>query len=406
MQSPSTLETGHGNVVHVQDHNWKVKLTLLLVSSLTIMSVITISPALPQMAKTYAAIENAEFLVKLVLTLPALMIALFSPIAGRLIDTYGRLKILWIALLLYAIAGSAGFYLDNLYYIMISRAVLGLAVGMSMTIVITLIADYFEGIERQKFVGLQIAFMSLGGIIFITLGGILADIGWRYPFLIYLSSLLVLPLSIIFLKEPAKMAHTKGEMGRKIASPSIIWMLFINTMIMWIIFFLIPVQVPFLLKGMGVEKNAMIGAAIATSTAFSAISSISYSKIKNRFNFLTIFFAGYLLMSGAFVCIAFASTYILVLISMMLAGFGMGMMIPNTNMWVMKIAPPQIRGKEIGKLTTFWFMGQFLSPVIIFPLLKVVEISTTFLLAAVFLLMIALGFLIFNLSKKGKILTQ
>ncbi len=339
MQSPSTLVTGHGNVLHVQGHNWKVKLTLLLVSSLTIMSVITISPALPQMAKTYAAIENAEFLVKLVLTLPALMIALFSPIAGRLIDKYGRLKILWIALLLYAIAGSAGFYLDNLYYIMVSRGVLGLAVGMSMTIVITLIADYFEGMERQKFVGLQIAFMSLGGIIFITLGGILADIGWRYPFLIYLSALLVLPLSVLFLKEPERINQTVVK-GSKNASPSIIWMLFINTMIMWIIFFLIPVQVPFLLKGIGVEKNAMIGAAIATSTAFSAISSFSYSRIKNRINFLTIFSVGYVLMASAFVCIAFANTYFLVLISMMLAGFGMGMMIPNTNMWVMKIAPP------------------------------------------------------------------
>ena len=79
--------------------------------------------------------------------------------------------------------------------ILISSAVLGIAVGMSMTIVITLIADYFEGMERQKFVGLQIAFMSLGGIIFIGLGGVLADIGWRYPFLIYLFSLLVLPLN-------------------------------------------------------------------------------------------------------------------------------------------------------------------------------------------------------------------
>ena len=82
--------------------------------------------------------------------------------------------------------------------IIISRIFLGISVGMSMTIVITLIADYFEGLERQKFVGLQVAFMSLGGILFIGLGGVLADISWRVPFLIYLFSLLVLPLSIIF----------------------------------------------------------------------------------------------------------------------------------------------------------------------------------------------------------------
>ncbi|TKK69037.1 MFS transporter [Ilyomonas limi] len=383
----------------------KLKLTLLLVSSLTIMSIITISPALPQMAIAFSNVPNAAFLVKLVLTIPALMIAVFSPITGRLIDRHGRLKILRLSLALYAIAGTSGFFLNNLYLILLSRAVLGLAVGMSMTIVITLIADYFEGIERQKFVGIQIAFMSIGGILFTGLGGLLADVGWRYPFLIYLFSLLVLPLTILYLQEPAVAAKTNG-MKTPIKVPSIIWMLFINTMLMWIIFFIIPVQIPFYLKAIGVEKNALIGAGIAISTAASAISSFFYSKIKGYFSFLFIFAMGYLLMAAGFSFIAVAHTYTLVVVAMMLSGFGMGMMIPNTNMWVMKIAPPEVRGKEIGKLATFWFLGQFLSPIVIFPVLKSLSLSSTFMLAAGFLLLLSLGFLIFHFSKAGKIAAQ
>ncbi len=384
---------------------WKLKLTLLLVSSLTIMSVITISPALPQMAKVFSQVKNAGFLVKLVLTIPALMIAIFSPITGRLIDRYGRLRILWFSLVLYAISGSAGYYLNNIYHILISRAVLGLSVGMSMTIVITLIADYFEGMERQKFVGLQIAFMSLGGILFIGLGGILADVGWRYPFLIYLFSLLVLPLAIMFLEEPAIVQKNK-LVSKHMKAPGIIWMLFFNTMFMWIVFFLIPVQIPFHLKSLGVEKNSLIGAAIATSTAFSAVSSFSYSKIKSRFSFLSVFAIGYFLMAVGFVCISISHSYLLVVIAMMLSGLGMGMMIPNTNMWVMKIVPPEIRGKEIGKLTTFWFLGQFLSPIIIFPVLNILSLSSTFMLAAGILLLMSIGFLVFNFSKIGKSIIQ
>lgn len=389
----------------MENKKWKLKLTLLLVSSLTIMSVITISPALPRMATAFSDVENAAFLVKLVLTLPALMIALCSPIAGRLIDRYGRLKILWLSLILYAISGAAGYFLNNLYHIMISRAVLGVSVGMSMTIVITLIADYFEGMERQKFVGIQIAFMSMGGILFIGLGGILADIGWRYPFLIYLSSLLVLPLSIKFLHEPA-LLEKRNQVNQNIMAPGIIWMLFINTMFMWIIFFLIPVQIPFLLKGIGVEKNSLIGAAIATSTAFSAVSSFSYSRIKGRFSFLSVFSMGYLLMAAGFVCISISTTYALVIIAMMLSGLGMGMMIPNTNMWIMKITPPEIRGKEIGKLTTFWFLGQFLSPIIIFPVLKFLSLSAAFMLASGLLFLTSIGFLIFHFTRAGKSITQ
>jgi MFS family permease len=383
----------------------KMKLTLLLVSSLTIMSVITISPALPRMALAFADVEHAEFLVKLVLTIPALFIAIFSPITGRLIDRYGRLRILWLALMLYGVAGVGGFFLTNLYLILVSRMILGIAVGMSMTIVITLIADYFEGIERQKFVGLQVAFMSIGGILFIGLGGILADMSWRFPFLIYLFSFIVLPLTVMYLQEP-EILQKGNAIKSDSKSPGIIWFLFFNTMIMWIIFFLIPVQIPFYLKAIGVEKNSMIGAAIATSTLFSAISSISYSKIKARFSFLGIFSIGYLLMATGFLVVSVSHSYLFVLVAMMLVGLGMGMMIPNTNMWVMKIAPPEIRGKEIGKLTTFWFFGQFLSPIIIFPVLQVSTLSSTFMAGAGLLFAISFFFIAFQFSKIAKTVQQ
>lgn len=389
----------------IENKKWTLKLTLLLTSSLTIMSVITISAALPLMASAFADVRNSAFLVKLVLTIPALMIALFSPITGRLIDRYGRLKILWFALALYAISGSAGYYLNNLYQILISRAVLGISVGMSMTIVITLIADYFEGAQRQKFVGLQIAFMSLAGIIFISLGGVLTDYGWQYPFLIYLFALVVLPLSIIFLKEPAITKKANRDTSQEKA-PGITWMLFINIMIMWLVFFLIPVQIPFHLKAIGVEKNSLIGAAIAMSTLFSAISSFFYSDIKGRLSFLSVFSLGYLLMAAGFLGISFSDSYVLDVISMALAGLGMGMMIPNTNMWVMKIVPPQIRGREIGKLTTFWFLGQFLSPIVIFPVLSALSLSSTFRLSAGFLLLMSIFFLLFHFNKFGKSISQ
>lgn len=356
-----------------------LKLTILLVSSLTIMSVVTISPSLPEMTAAFSEVDNAAFLVKMVLTLPALFIAFASPIVGMLIDRYGRIKLLWIALFTYAVAGASGYFLTDIYHLLFSRAVLGMAVGTSMTIVITLIADYFEGMERQKFVGIQIAFMSIGGILFIGLGGVLADINWRLPFLIYLFSLAVLPLAVFFLHEPEIVKNElmqEQEVNQK--SPPVIWLLFFNVMVMWILFFLIPVQIPFHLKAIGTESNTLIGAAIAMSTAFSAISSFSYSRIKNRFSFFTIFSFGFLLMAAAYAVVAYSASYPAVVLAMMIAGLGMGMMIPNTNMWVMKIAPPEIRGREIGRLTTFWFMGQFLSPILLLPVVNAFSLSTTF----------------------------
>ena len=322
-----------------------VKAVLLMVSSLTIMSMITISASLPDMTNTFSDVPNGPKLVKLILSFPGLFIALTAMIAGIFIDKFGRLKLLGFALVLYAIAGTSGYWLTNIYLILAGRALLGVAVGVTMTIVTTLVADYYQGQARQKFAGIQIAVMSLGGIIFITLGGILADIRWEVPFLLYLFSLLIFPFTYIYLKEPKEIIENKKR-EHSIKSPSIIWFVFLNIMIMWILFFIIPIQIPFYLKSLGIEKNALVGIAIASSTLFSAVAAISYSKIKDKLTFKQIFCIGYFLMAIAFAIIAMGNSYFMVMLGMLFAGLGMGLMIPNANVWVMQLAPPEIRGRE------------------------------------------------------------
>lgn len=380
----------------------KVKLALLLVSSLTIMSMITISASLPDMTNAFSDVPNGKKLVKLVLSFPGLFIALSAIVAGLVIDKFGRLKLLGTALIIYAIAGSSGYWLENIYFILAGRAVLGISVGITMTIVTTLVADYYQGKARQKFAGIQIAVMSLGGIIFITLGGILADISWRVPFLLYFFSILILPFAYLFLKEPKKGEEAKKE-TKLIKSPVVIWFVFVNVMLMWILFFIIPIQIPFYLKSIGVEKNSLIGIAIASSTFFSAIGAISFSKIKDQFGFKQIFGAGYFLMAIAYVCIAYGNSFGMIMLAMLLAGLGMGVMIPNANIWVMQLAPQEIRGREIGRLTTFWFMGQFLSPIILLPFLEMFSHSEMFfILAGILLCLSILFFVMYLFSSKPK----
>ncbi|MEQ9441266.1 MAG: hypothetical protein RIG62_19640 [Cyclobacteriaceae bacterium] len=50
----------------------RVKITLLLASSLTVMSGALIAPALPIMADHFSDVEHADFLTRLVLTTPVL----------------------------------------------------------------------------------------------------------------------------------------------------------------------------------------------------------------------------------------------------------------------------------------------------------------------------------------------
>ncbi|NNF83275.1 MAG: MFS transporter [Flavobacteriaceae bacterium] len=380
------------------------KLTLLMVSSLTIMSMLTISASLPDMAIDFKDHPNGEGLVKMALSFPALFIALSAMVAGPIIDRFGRLKLLGPILLIYAFAGSSGYWLQDLYLILAGRALLGICVGFTMTIATTLIADYYQGKARQQFAGIQIAFMSLAGIVFVTLGGVMADMNWRIPFLIYVTSLAVLPLAYMFLREPVHEAHEKhaGHIAAK--SPQIIWFVFFNVMLMWIVFFIIPIQIPFHLKDIGMESNTAIGLVIASSTFFSAVSSFSFGKLKGKFDFPQIFAMGYSLMAIAYVCIAYGDTLPFVMLGMLFSGLGMGLLIPNANVWVMQLAPVEIRGREIGRLTTFWFLGQFLSPIILLPLLKIFNHQQMFNALAGILLLMVLVFV--GIRNKTKVYTD
>src|SRR5690606_32866450 len=70
------------------------KATLLLASALTIMAGATIAPALPAIETVFAAEPDAALLTRLVLTAPALAIAICAPFAGGLADRIGRRPVL------------------------------------------------------------------------------------------------------------------------------------------------------------------------------------------------------------------------------------------------------------------------------------------------------------------------
>ena len=359
-----------------------LKANVLLVGSLTIMSGATIAPSLPQMASVFEEIENADFLSKLILTVPALFIAIFAPVFGWLTDRFGRLKLLYPLLVLYAIGGCSGFFLNNMYHILAGRAVLGLAVAGIMPLAVTLIGDYFHGRERQKFMGMHGAFMSFGGIIFVGLGGFLADVDWRAPFLIYAFSLLILIISIFGLYEPKFQPRDRNTHFSIRSLDPDIWWIYATAFVSMIIFYMLPVQIPFVLKDMGIPQNSYAGLAIALATFAAIISGITYGKIRKHLDIPAIFIIVFMLMSTGFLCVAQTDSLEMLMTSMVISGLGIGLLFPNLNLWLLEVAPEVIRGKASGWLGSFVFLGQFFSPIIFQPILKWTSLSYVFVIAA------------------------
>jgi MFS family permease len=370
------------------------KAILMLVSMLTVMAGATIAPSLPAMRNFFAATPDADYWVRLALTLPALFIALGAPLVGILIDKLGRKPILVTALILYGLAGSSGFVLDHLGHILVGRALLGVSVAGIMTTATTLIADYYTGTTRAQFLGLQSGFMGLGGVIFLTLGGFLADVSWRFPFLIYLLALVLVPGVLFFLPEPPR-AEPAGRVGQP-SEPqelplNLVIMTYSIALVTQIVFYLIPVQLPFYLQRLFQANAAVAGLSIALATLFSAISSILYRRIKARLTFVAIYGIAFANLAIGYAFIALGSSFGLILLGLAIAGSGLGLLMPNMINCLTSVTPNALRGRVVSGVTTAVFLGQFLSPLVSQPLIKTLGLGDTYGVAALLMLGLAVA---------------
>jgi MFS family permease len=82
------------------------------------------------------------------------------------------------------------------------------------------------------------------------------------------------------------------------------------------------------------------------------------------------------------------SSYGIVILGLLIAGAGLGLLLPNMNVWLNVITPPPQRGRILGGLT----ICMFLSPFAVQPIAQQWGLQTAYLFAAG--LLFAIGLLI------------
>lgn len=338
------------------------RLTLLLLSALTIMAGATIAPALPAMQAHFAQQPNAQLLVKLALTIVGLAIALSAPLSGVLADRYGRRPVLIGSLILYALGGASGLLVSSLGMLLVGRVVLGLAVAGTMTASGALINDLFSGQARGQFLSQQAAFSSFGGAVLLPLGGVLAGVGWRAPFGIYLVALLLLPLVFKLPKGAPK--HDPAVNTSEKPRWAAIGLVYALALAYMAVFYLMPAQGPFLMKSLGAAP-ASTGLLLGTFTLVAAITSLMYSRFSGRFDPRRVSALGFLLLSAGWAVVTQAHSIAALLPALVLGGLGGGLVLPTLYTWLADITPAAWRGRIVAGMSSAVFLGQFLSPLLL-----------------------------------------
>ncbi|HBM04408.1 MAG TPA: MFS transporter, partial [Erythrobacter sp.] len=224
-----------------------------------VMAIISLVPVLPLLMREFAGVAGSEFLVPIALTIPALCVALFSPVAGWLADRIGRKILLVSALVLYAACGIVPWFLDDLFQIIAARIALGMTEAVIMTVATTLIGDYFVDERREKWIALQVATTSVSAIVLIAVGGLLGEIlGSRGPFLLYLLGLPIAGMAAMILFEPEDHARSTG-VGATAFPFARVLPLVVITLGVGIVFYTLIVQLGTILELSGPVSPATIG---------------------------------------------------------------------------------------------------------------------------------------------------
>lgn len=360
---------------------------IMLTSSLTVMVGNAITPALPELGQVYGLGNYASWLV----TAPALGVVATAILFGKLIDKKGPYIVAFLGLLFYGVLGIAGAYMPTAAAIFIDRFFLGAATAAIMNASVALIASFFHGEKQLRVIAMQGMSMEFGGVIFLSISGVLADISWQCPFYIYGLGFLALLFLLLFVpagrqetsqsEEDAAQEAQSGA-GKGVPIPLVLLIAFLGMLM----FFTAMVSLPIYLQTTLGYSPSFTGYYLAALDLIAVLAAgfmpNIVKKIKEK-GCLTIAFCCYAL---AFLLYALSGSAVVLWIAVFFAGLGFGCSTPLFNSLIVNKSTPEKKGINISFCTMAMFTGQFLSALLV----SVLTGRPLFLAAAIIAAVIAL----------------
>ncbi len=372
------------------------KLALFSASMMTILGPTLIAPALPAIHREFSETPHIELLVGLSVTIPALFMMCFTPLAGILMDRFGRLKFLYPAMIFWVVAGCAGAWCNDIYSLLVSRCVLGIASSFITTASSALLGDYYavgDG-RREKALSLQGFVMALGGAGLTIIAGYLASFSWQYVFYVYASGICIFIFCIFYLFEPRTLRKDTQILRQdsKMEYKNFIRIYFAGFFVM-MIYYLAGVQFPHYIENiLGLEEK-YIGLAMAIPGIFYAFSAYFYKNLRIFFSMDFIYVYAFAFEAFGFLLMALIDDFIVTCCALAIFGIVGGIITTNNSNYLFSIVKPQARARAYGGLASCLFFGQFISPIITTPIVLAIGFQAQFYLWAGVIVVVVLIYL-------------
>jgi predicted MFS family arabinose efflux permease len=360
-------------------------LVLLFAGSLTGMAGGVVAPILPEMVQQLGLDPG---LAANLVSLHCLTIALFSPPLGILADRVGRLQVLVPSLVLYALFGIAGAFMNTIGPLLVTRGLLGAASGGIAAASFGLLASRYEGEARSQALGYATTMLTLTGIAFPLLGGWVGSYQWQYAFYLYGLGIPIAMLSAVILREsPRKQRQASATEGSKLSTvlrhPYTIRVLLCLSFTS-VAMYAVVIYAPLYLKqtiGAGTVLNGIVLSSRAIGAA--AISAFGAKWLEKKLGANKAIALGCGLMALTLTTIPLLHQVSLILLTAIFFGVGFGIVLPMLYGTLANLAPAELRSSVLAMGTGAGFLGQFLSPILLSPVLGYGGLEGVFYAAAI-----------------------
>lgn len=356
-------------------------LVLLAAGSLTTMAGGVVAPILPEMVQQ---LHLDPGLAGNLVSMHCLTIAIFSPPLGILADRVGRLKVLIPSLILYAVFGIAGAWMPSFWPLLVTRGLLGAASGGIAAASLGLLGSMYEGERRSQALGYATSTLTITGIAFPLLGGWVGAANWQFAFYLYGLGLPLAVLAKLLLKERiwTKAISAHHKLSPVLGHPQALWLLF-TLVLASITMYAVVIYAPLYLKatiGAGGLLNGIVLASRAVGAA--AISAFGARRLSQKLGLAKSTAIGFGLMAVTVGMIPLLHQLNWILVTAVLFGVGFGIVLPNLYNALANLAPAKLRSSVLAAGTGAGFLGQFLSPIVLGPVLSYAGLEGVFYAAA------------------------
>jgi len=370
--------------------------SLLLATVLPVLAFVGLTPILPQIEAHFHAQAGASFIVRILVSVIGPTVIVGAPLSGLLATRFGERRVVIWATVAFGLAGSVAYVLDDLYAILASRIIVGLAIAATSTITTVILTKLYTGQARNRWLGYYGTTGSLTVLPLIPLCGFLGAINWQ---LVFLTHLIAFPLVVLFVigLPPDRSRTAPIQVSVKAASRAqtsmpwpIPWALIAMGLACGIVVSSANLFLSFHIAQLGVTDSSRIGLILLPAALTAALGAFAFGMVRSRASASGAFALAFCLAATGYLIVALTTDLTLMAAGMAVAGFGVGMLAPNVFAVAAGMGTEADRSRLFGFTKGAFFGGPLLSQLVLEPVARSANAAAAILVLGSFAALLAL----------------